>query len=496
MATFADLTDAPRLVREYGIEAERSLEHAPLQALLRARQAFEKHLGAERNDTSLSSEGWSGEFENVLHGRLGRLCIASERKAAAKALHFVFDRAKPQGSRMKWTHPSFKGGRDTFSQLQLEHDSLLDLVDSKDTPSKEEIEGLVVKLRKRSTRLRKEGDLEAVEVDLLALMRALIEAASEGHSGGVRVEPEPEVAQLLERADEASGELWRLAVHHQIRRAIILTNDFRFEPALDILQGIIAPHGEEAVLKDDLMGRALGTAGQAAGFVARTLRDPDYVHFALEYFDAAAKAFSLPADVERQRTYRVHALCEGVILGRKDLKAELLAEIEAVTPRVDAWLRRRTSGPQIDYALAVWLKAHHVLRRPVERHAQISEAWSELPGRTTPDGQIHGPLLVVGWLGVTVPPKQGGVPRRLRKCVSEVAETTEGPLRFIARAFQCHFEWRSGEPFDLSRLSSAVPLTDGAQQWWATEGFGAWIEEQCRTEESYGPIVAVPFNHA
>lgn len=494
MPSFTDLTSAPRLVREFGADAERHLEAAPLLALLRARQAFEALLANERDGRSLEAAGFRGEWQNILHGRSG-LDLARERRAAAAALAFVFNRAKPETVQGAWAAPGYARRRDSFASLQLAHDELLRLVDSKEAPSEAKVSGRLTKLASRAVRLRQQGHLPAVEGDILAMQAALTALTVNNHAGAKPGEVDPSTHRLLARSAAAPGEPHRLWVEHEVRRGIALTNDFEFEAAWDLLERIVRPYREDAWLKDELMGRALGSTGQAAGFLARTLRDTDFVDRALECFSAAAQAFSLPDDVERQQVYRLHALCEAAILQMTDLQVPLVDALDALSPRIRGWLDGDREGPRVDYLLAAWLKAHHVLRRPVLWHSQIVQQWTDRPGRVTPDNLTHGPLLATGWLGVTTPEGKG-VPQPIQTSIQEVSVSAGTPvLRFIATVFGAHFAWRSEAGIDLTKLSDGVPLTNGAQQWWSTVGWQGWIAEQCGPG-GLGPISAVPFNHA
>lgn len=490
MATFADLPDHLRRTRELGVAGERVLEVAPIAALLRARQALEAWQGSTQNDDSLTRAGFRAEWQNLLHGR-GPLSEAAERSAARSALAAVFRIVKPAATQGSWAPPPDVRTADSFASLQVAFEMLDDLVNTAGSPGDEEVEQRLGALERRTRALT--GGLSSAELDILQLTGALVRLAVQNHRGQALADLAPELSNLLARASEAPGHLQRLHVEFQNRRAIAMTNAFAFERAWDELEGLVERHRPDprAGLKDELIGRAFGSTGQAAGFLARTLRDPFYVDRALECFDLAATCFVLPADLERQATYRLHALCEGVLLGRDP--AALTGAVEALTPRVGAWLRGDDAGARIDYPLAAWLKAHHVLGRDVPHHADLVRRWTDAPGQTTPDNLVHGPLLVTGWLGVTTPPRQG-IPDRLIASVREVGPSVAQPtLRFIARAFAVHFGWRATGSADLAALSMAVPLTEAAQAWWATPGLRSWVAEQCGPG-GRGPIVAVPFN--
>jgi hypothetical protein len=492
MPSYANLPDHLRPARDFGIAGERVLEVAPIAALLRARQALEAWQGATSNDDSLTGAGFRAEWQNLLHGR-GPLSEAAERSAARSALAAVFRIVKPAVLQGSWAPPPDARTADSFASLQVAFEMLDDLVNSAASPGDEEVEQRLGALERRTRALT--AALSSAERDILQLTGALVRLAVQNHRGQELADLAPELSNLLARASEAPGHLQRLYVEFQNRRAIAMTNAFAFERAWEELEGLVDLLRPEpdAALKDELVGRALGSTGQGAGFLARTLRDPFYVDRALECFDLAAACFVLPADLERQATYRLHALCEGVLLGG-DPEA-LLRGAQALTPRVDAWRRGDEAGARIDYLLAVWLKAHHVLGREVPYHADLVRRWADAPGQTTPDNLVHGPLLVTGWLGVTTPPKQG-IPDRLAASVQAVAPSVSAPtLRFIARTFALHFNWRGTGSVDPTALSAAVPLTEPAQAWWATPGLKDWVARQCEPG-GRGPIVAVPFNFA
>ncbi len=496
MASFKDLPDDRRGPRSFGIAGEAELVAAPISALLRARQAIQSWLDDRRIDEPVEAFGFRKEWQNILLGRKG-VCPAMERQAAFKATKFAFRYLRMGTSLSDWALPEPVGTVDTFPSLQIELDVLDERVSSGAAPSPPELLQALEDLDRRIDILASGKRVSDAEYDMLSLGRALIALGAANHRGAVYKPPGGDLELLLQRASMASGHVQRLCAEYRNREGIALTNCFRFEEACRVFEGLVEQLrvGTITGLKDEVLGAALGSAGQATGFRARTLRDAALARTAILYFDQAAPCFTLPGDLERQATYRVHALCEGVLLGDQALRPLLLDAIgdtAHLTQRIDRWRTGSDDGPRVDYPLAVWLKAHHTLGRGVPKHPALITRWLEYADRVYPKGDAsHGSVLVAGWLAVTAP--TNNLPPAVILPLRSAADAAHPSiLAFIARTFLLQLCWRGGPSASLD-FSSAVAVAEGAPDWWRTEGLEAWARTQCEPG-GYGPLAALPFN--
>jgi len=466
--SYAHLRD-PR-TRDLCAAADAVLYEAPLLALLRARQAYERQKLERAFD-----QGW----HRVIHGQKGLLDRSTEFQAALDALRALHRRLG--GPSVAWSPPKapsrLEGGVD---DLVARYATLEDRVNRVGPASAEshvglaDIDDAMKTLRKARTVLLKQGLPDEQEL-LLRLCEARVDRAIANHRG----EPLPhdeERAALVQRGLTASNAAQWAALDLANMRCIARTNGFDFEGAVDELDGLRERFVVEA-LRDERLGRLLGSLGQAYGFLAHEAADPDYAELADECFAAALPHFQQPDDLLRQQVYRVHAAVEGHRQGgawRERLEARL-TELE---PYLDAFRRGEAEG-RSDYALAAWLKGRVHLGQEVPEAAALAQTWKaciEQDAATVRhEGMSHGMVVASGWLWRASPQP----PRWLRQLLQE-SGNAPGLIPWIARAFLA--------PEDANpRGALGEGLPDAARAWW----------ERLEGEERSGGTMAwVPFNFA
>lgn len=497
MSSFQDLPDDLAIPRSFGIAGEAALSGSPISALLRARQAMQSWLDGRGITEPVEAFGFRQEWQNILIGRRG-VSPATERQAARRAIKHAF-RSLRSGTSLAcadWALPVPVGGLDTFSLLQMEIEALDERVCATDAPDPAELATLLREISFRVAALSDRG-LTNEERDILDMGIAIVNLGASNHRGAVYRTPEGALVTLLGRASSGAGHVKRLWAEFRNREAITLTNCFRFEEAYAIFEGLVGHlrADSSSALNDEVLGAALGSAGQAAGLLARTRRDSGLVYDALAYFQAAEVCFTLPGDIERQSTYRLHALCEGALLGDLQLRSLLESSVgpdSAQTRKVQRWLRGADDGPRVDYPLGAWLKAHHTLGRTVQEHPAIVARWLEYSGRAYTKGdQPHPLVMVAGWLAVTSPTRD--VPLDLLAPVRSAANSVPTSIvTLIAQTLLFQLVWRENKACAID-FSSLVKVAEGADTWWSDAGLDAWVQGQCGPE-GYGPLSAIPFN--
>lgn len=465
MSQYAHFRDAR--TRDLCDEAESWLYEAPLLALLRARQAY------EREGVAFDS-GW----QRIIHGREGLLDRPTEQQAALAALRQLHG-ALPKAPR-PWRAPALPPEREgSLDDLVARYAELEARVNRTGPRSTEGAVGLadvdqqLRRARKDRGKLVRSGLAEDHQL-LLRLWERRIERAIANHQGTPLIDDEEEAELVARGLRSANATLWA-AIELANMRCIAQTHSFAFEVALQGLEGLVERFAGTDLL-DERLGRLLGSLGQIYGFLAHEHEDPDFAELSDETFAEARRHFEAPDDLLRQDVYRVHAAVEGVRQGG-DWRERLQERLEALEPQLAAFRRGEAVG-RSDYALAAWLKGRLTLGEPVREAPSLAQAWRARipdPARIAHEGMNHGMVVASGWLLLASPDR----PRWLRELLDAVARRG-GLVPWIARAFLV-----DGDEQGRHVLTDTLPPQ--ARDWW----------ERAKLAERAGRAIdLVPFNFA
>ncbi len=299
--------------------------------------------------------------------------------------------------------------------------------------------------------------------DLLDLRVLSIRRAGDNHAGREAGPLDPLAERLLRYGD---GQAQEEALHYLNRTAVGHLNDLACDDALAVVSEYIEWRQAVATflpkrvsdlgVSDRTLGALLGSGAQAMAMNAFADRSTEQSDQALATFREAKLCFIEAEDLDRQDTYRAHALIDRVRIGG------------ALSAEERAWLERRVAGAPVGalpgsdtgapFRVALALKAHFLLDVPyaVERVAQaLSPALTTLLAR---DGLLPHPYEnIAGWLLQT-----RCCPRDVRSALEGTAE--EAPrkgaavLGWIAQVFLDHAAGRpaSVAPGRLKRWSERV----------------------------------------
>jgi hypothetical protein len=314
--------------------------------------------------------------------------------------------------------------------------------------------------------------------DLLELRQLSIRRAAANHAGQPASAAGAVANRLLRTGDAGAKDevilyLNRVAVGH--------LNDLACSEALDVLAdfvewrhsvAILAPHGlAELGIKDGTLGALLGTQAQAMAMDAFAEQNLSQSAQAVETFLAARACFFELEDVDRQDTYRAHALIDRVRIGGEltDEEGVWLKRRVAATP-VEAFTRAAAGSP---FRVAFALKAHFLLKIPyaVDRVAQALLPELEALQKRGSGRLPHPYENIAGWLL-----RMNSCPRAIRSALEATAAGLQQPAPSVT-------DWIAQVFLDDA---AGVPATV------ATGRLGAWS----RRVEGRRALDALPFYYA
>lgn len=329
-----------------------------------------------------------------------------------------------------------------------------------------------------------DGTLRGVprlEADALHLRVASLARAVSNHRGRAVPRKRDEavdrwIANLVASAepiyvDDVALYLVRTAAGH--------LNTLDFERALEALAPMLAWRrgrgAEPQRATHEMVGRALGTAGQALAFRAHATGDFSTLREAIEAFLAARECFSDAEDIDRQDTYRAHALIDQLRLFPTEPPggAELSwlrnlvgsAGVDAKVMISDPLLNEHPQGHAFRVALA--LKYALVTGARPTWLVKLRTALAKALSRNENAKPSHPYGILVGNLVLS----RIDAPRPLQTFLMEATESPD-LLGHIARTFRLEQLRRSAAghlpPAHTDAYRKRLP--DELRSWWAQHG--------------------------
>ena len=487
----------PQVVHRLAEDAEGRLRDDADIAALRVRQLLEAFVLSVENAAGVNRRG-----HESLHSRIGDLSglpptvkayrLQSIRKSTNEAVHIGRLNLRPQGTFYKSARDALREMLDVWrAWADLPPLAELNLPPAPDARQREldRLHGLLDRAEHLADQVREWDQAEALlaavdldqalkagaqqaDIDLVALRRASIERAAANHRG---LSPPPMDRALAARiASSGGGRALDELVHLFNREAVSALNRLDFATAEARLAEVtewreaasqfLPSELQLLPVRDWQLGALLGTRGQLRAFQAHARRDLALLREALDDFASASACFTHPADLDRQTTYRLHALVEVVRLGG-ELTADELNEVQGLVESAPHKSVKPGAWHPDAFRVAACLKTCEVLSLRPSWLNDLQKSLERLPEE--PLDHPYGQL--VGWLMRLMPHP----PRSLGRAMRATAERGKDPLGvWVAACFLAD--------------SSVPEVPAQLKDWWRDHDMGT-------RAESEGAAAILPF---